>query len=48
MQGIYQVAFLKVHALLEDSGWRLAKEGEEEDEAEGPSLEDLPRLGYMQ
>lgn len=49
MQGVYKEAFQKVFDILEDSGWRLQAEGEEEEENDGPSsLDDLPSLPYMQ
>ena len=46
LQGIYLTAFKKVFCLLEDSGWKLVREGEEDDE--DVSLDDLPLMGYMQ
>lgn len=44
---MYKDAFERVFGILEDSGWHLAREGEEEHE-EGNSFDDLPSLGYIQ
>lgn len=46
VQGIYAEAFTRVYSILEDSGWRLEKEGEETED--GTTLDDIPSLGYMQ
>jgi hypothetical protein len=43
-QGMYLEAFRRVFDILEDSGWQLVREGEEE---ELNSLSDLPDLPYM-
>ena len=44
LQGMYLEAFRRVFDILEDSGWQLVREGEEE---ELNSLADLPDLPYM-
>ncbi len=47
MQGVYLAACLKMFGLLEDSGWALNKEGEDDTEMpqdENP-LPDVPTLG---
>ena len=48
MQGVYQAACLKMFGLLEDSGWALNKEGEDDtdmpQDAEN-TLPDVPTLG---
>ena len=47
LQGVYQAACLKMFGLLEDSGWALKREGEEDTDApqdESP-LPDVPTLG---
>lgn len=44
VQGMYLEAFRRVFDILEDSGWQLVREGEEE---ELNSLADLPDLPYM-
>ena len=41
---MYLEAFRRVFDILEDSGWQLVREGEEE---ELNSLADLPDLPYM-
>ncbi len=45
-QGMYLEAFRRVFDILEDSGWQLVREGEEEEMKQG--LDDLPNLPYMQ
>lgn len=47
LQGMYLEAFTRVFSLLEDSGWKLVREGEVEDE-DSKSFDDLPSLGYIQ
>jgi len=42
---MYLEAFRRVFDILEDSGWQLVREGEEE---EIGGLADLPSLPYMQ
>ncbi len=47
LQGVYEAACLKMFGLLEDSGWALNKEGEEDTDMpqdENP-LPDVPTLG---
>jgi len=44
LSGMYLEAFRRVFDILEDSGWQLVREGEEE---ELNSLADLPDLPYM-
>ena len=47
LQGVYQAACIKMFALLEDSGWALNKEGEEETDMpqDEKPLPDVPTLG---
>ena len=47
MQGIYEAAFKQVFSILEDSGWKLVREGEESEE-DAKTFDDLPDLGYIQ
>ena len=45
LQGMYLEAFRRVFDILEDSGWQLVREGEEEEL--NSLLADLPDLPYM-
>lgn len=48
VQGVYQAACLKMFGLLEDSGWALNKEGEDDTDMpqdDGNTLPDVPTLG---
>ena len=47
VQGVYKAACLKMFGLLEDSGWKLSKEGEEDIEMpeDEQALPDVPTLG---
>lgn len=47
MQGKYLDAYTKLFNLLEDSGWRLKMEGEEEDDDDMDLLPE-PSEGYFQ
>lgn len=48
LQGVYQAACLKMFGLLEDSGWALNKEGEDDTDMpqdDENTLPDVPTLG---
>lgn len=48
VQGVYQAACLKMFGLLEDSGWALNKEGEDDTDMpqdDENTLPDVPTLG---
>ena len=43
---MYADALERVFSILEDSGWKLLREGEEEEE-DAVTVDDLPMLKYM-
>lgn len=48
LDGMYLQGFLKIAGMIEDSGWKLKKEGDEEEEEEEELDDDLlqPPAGY--